>query len=267
MKGKVKWPAAALCLVLLWNAGGILSTLVMAPVSAWSRAGGFMAESGLDIRLPGGFATTEKDWRALVLGFDASEGFSKATGRPCDLFIYYNFGSFDGPFRGSVLKEDSPYAGAFYGAYIVRDHEGRDRFLESEGLLSLVRYDYQNLVLKSLGCPDERMVFKAGVQTEKTGLSKAGFDGWRRFDGELVLNGMGHRWDGFRPAYLQYGLPTPPSGRDFNETKAFGRLYAKRFDNGCTVVLYALGPSEALVEAADSRFLSGARIVVGSTIK
>lgn len=267
MRRKKRWILASLSALILLNANFIRNCLVMVPYSLWNYENSFLSQTGPLVRVPGGWATFAKDWHPFVMAYDATDGFSGEIGKPAELFIYYNFGAFEDPLHAAVLDEDSPYAGAFYGAYVVRFKEGGTDCLSEETLASILRYDYQRLVLESLGCDAQEMVFGYESEDKETGLSKAGYDGWVRYDGTLFVNGMSHRYKGWKPSYLQYGRPVAPEGADFEAATVHGRLYARTFESGYTIVLYAMALSPALVEETDRQFLDRASIEEAARIR
>ena len=103
-----------------------------------------------------------------MLKYNASDAFSKKTGENISLSIFYNFGGFD-PLKGrsKIYSTSSPYLGAFYGVYLVKQNDRPFSFLykddgelDHKALEAVAQYDYTNLVLGGLGARGGQRNFK-----------------------------------------------------------------------------------------------------------
>jgi hypothetical protein len=131
--------------------------------------------------------------------------------------------------------------------------------IDMEEVTAAFAYDYTVLVLEGFGCPEP--VFRADRFEVQGDAACAGGGGWTRVDAELTVSGVAHTFHERKTAYLQYGPPTQPAVRDFAATALYGRLYLKYFSEyGCTVMMYALAPERATVDACDFGMLQAAAV-------
>ncbi|MBP5291217.1 MAG: hypothetical protein J6Y90_01190 [Lachnospiraceae bacterium] len=103
-----------------------LSLLVMRVSNMINFSKSIEKDTGIRLHIPGGGATAERDWYPFVMNFTADSLFDSYTGHDGGrLSIYYNFAAFD-IFKGcsDIYEPTSPYYSSFYGAYIVRNHDG-----------------------------------------------------------------------------------------------------------------------------------------------
>lgn len=242
------------------------SYLVMSAYSNLVKINSLLNELNVRIDIPGGTSTKEKDWYPFVLVYNADAGFSKHIGRDLSLTILYNFGAFDWKNSTSTFYDaKSPYYNSFYGAYIVKEHQpGRKFAFDPEGqpiideVVSVPEYDFKYLVMESLGCPPEKLTMEALSYEITEGVSYAGYDGWHRMDGLLLVNNPNHRFRSNRKAYLQFGNPIYYEDREeFGLITMQGRIYARYFEEiESTVFLYIMTPGSTALEECDQKILS-----------
>ena len=205
----------------------------------------------IDIQIPGGTYTSEKDWYPFVMTYNA-DGFSRYTGQDADLTILYNFGAFNHQTHCSELyNEDSPYHGAFYGAYAVQPHGNQpfgynlDGTLAAEELADIFRYDMQVLVLESLGCDDPMFDYTIITTSLETLLDQS-FD---VIEAEISTNSPLHRQTQFWMSYLQYGSPyLLDAKKDFKKITTYGRIYARHYaQQNITLCFYVIAPDPQVI--------------------
>ena len=211
--------AAALALVLFLLSLMLpyaVSLGVMSAYSGMHRRESIMAEKGIQLEIPGGNATAEKDWYPFVMVFNPGESFGRAAGdSELRLTVLYNFGAFDLR-RGcsSIYNVDSEYYSSFYGAYLVTGCDNtKDRSVEKgkapfgfsdDGAMNVhevamvPKYDFQHLVLGDFGIGTSEEVFQWDAETAAEDVSYLGYDGWSRVDANLLINGAAHIKRDFR---------------------------------------------------------------------
>ena len=140
---------AALLAAFIWspfsNYG--ISLAVMKVYSGMHERDSVMAKASMDIEIPGGGETREKDWYPFVITYNPGEAFEKyAAGRHAgddvELSIMYNFPAFDLVKGCSQLyNPSSPYYSSFYGAYAVtgKDGDGNPYGFDENGKLKEFR--------------------------------------------------------------------------------------------------------------------------------
>ena len=250
---------------------------VMSAYSGMHRRESIMAEKGIQLEIPGGNATAEKDWYPFVMVFNPGESFGRAAGdSELRLTVLYNFGAFDLR-RGcsSIYNVDSEYYSSFYGAYLVTGCDNtKDRSVEKgkapfgfsdDGAMNVhevamvPKYDFQHLVLGDLGIGTSEEVFQWDAETAAEDVSYLGYDGWSRVDANLLINGAAHIKRDFRRSYLQYGIPAydVPGNKDFQPVEMKGRIYGRYFEEWDTsVFFYILTPGKETLEKCDRDILS-----------
>ncbi len=254
----------------------VLSLGVMSVYSGIHERNSIMAEKGIELEIPGGGATSEKDWYPFVMTFNPGSSFGRAAGdSSLKLTILYNFGAFDLA-RGcsSLYDTESEYYNSFYGAYLVTHTDGESRAeggtsfpfgFDAEGHIVpeqtaiVPKFDFQHLVLGDFGIKTYEQVFEWTAENITDNVKYLGYDGWSRVDAELIVNGAAHNRDGFRQSYLQYGSP----GYEVAEEDEFapvamrGRVYGRYFEECDTsVFFYILTPQQDTLERCDRDILS-----------
>lgn len=262
--------AAALALVLFLLSLMLpyaVSLGVMSAYSGMHRRESIMAEKGIQLEIPGGNATAEKDWYPFVMVFNPGESFGRAAGdSELRLTVLYNFGAFDLR-RGcsSIYNVDSEYYSSFYGAYLVTGREEEPFGFDSLGRMDVARtaavprFDLQHLVLDDLGINPGEKVFSWNADSIEENITYLGYEGWTRTDASLTVNGTAHKSRGFRRSYLQYGIPAydVPENKDFQPVEMKGRIYGRYFEEWDTsVFFYILTPGKKTLEKCDRDILS-----------
>ncbi len=244
--------AAAL---LFWFFYPLRSYAVMGVYSAQHAKDSLMKRQGFSVDIPAG-----SGWYPFMLVYNA-DGFGEWSGTGAEMTILYTFGAFDSSTRTSRFYDtDSDQYCAFYGAYVLRGESGAFGLtaggeVDMEAVESAFEYDYTVLVLEGFGCPSP--VFRVDSAEIAYGVEYAGTGGWARVDAALTVSGVAHTRTQSWTAYLQYGPPTQRVSEDFAVTQLAGRLYIRYFaEYDCTVMLYALAPGEATVDACDAEQLS-----------
>lgn len=270
---------AALLAAFIWspfsNYG--ISLAVMKVYSGIHERDSVMAKAGMDIEIPGGGETREKDWYPFVITYNPGEAFEKyAAGRHAgddvELSIMYNFPAFDLVKGCSQLyNPSSPYYTSFYGAYAVKgkDGDGNPYGFDENGKLNLgltavvPEFDFKHLVLSDLGLDYEDMVFDWEIADFEEGVEYAGSGGWTMVDADLTVNGTYHHKEKFRRSYLQYGVPADFGAgyEDFEQVSMKGRVYGKYFDDcGVGVFFYIMASDEDVLKACDEEILGKSHI-------
>lgn len=269
--------AVILCLLVAFLLSPLarypLSLAVMGVYSDQCAKESVMTEKGIELEIPGGRATDEKDWYPFVMNFSDSAGFRQFIGEAganLDLTILYNFPAFD-LWRGcsALYDPDSPYYSSFYGAYLVsgQTSAGLPYGFQADGSLALAataqvpQFDLQRLVLADFGLGRQQMVFDWTIEAVQEDVSYVGSDGWVRVDAALTVNGMIHEPDGFQRSYLQYGpcsyKPANYGLTAFAPVQLRGRLYGKYFAQWETsIFFYVLAQDAVVLKACDREILS-----------
>jgi len=225
---------------------------VMQIYSSIHEKQGLPERQGLTIKIPGGLATVEKDWYPRVLTYHAGKDFGRWAGEPgMELTVLYNFPAFR-----RIFDPQSPYYSSFYGAYVVYGADG-ERTMEELASMA-AEYDYKELVLADLGLAEEDMVFDWKITGQEPDAEYAGIRGWTRTDAVVTTNGMAHRPDKFRRAYIQYGLPNydVDESRQFQQVQLLGRVYGRAFEEyRCHIFFYILAKDERVMEQCDREIL------------
>ena len=254
----------------------VLSLGVMSVYSGIHERNSIMAERGIELEIPGGGATSEKDWYPFVVTFNPGSSFGRAAGdSSLRLTILYNFGAFDLA-RGcsSLYDRESEYYNSFYGAYLVTHTDGNsmdadgkatpfgfdaEGHIVPEQTAIVPKFDFQQLVLGDFGIKTYEQVFEWTADKVTENVQYLGYEGWSCVDAALLVNGAAHIKDGFRQSYLQYGSP----GYEVNEENEFapvamrGRVYGKYFEECDTsVFFYILTPNQSTLERCDQNILS-----------
>jgi hypothetical protein len=248
----------------------VRSYAVMYAFSKYEEKNSLLKKEAVEMKIPGGTITKEKDWYPFVMVFTDDKGFSTYMGRDLALTILYNFGAFRWNQSASdYFLEESPYYNSFYGGYLVKE-EGQKKygFSDSGGLdikevFAVPEYDYQYLVMESLGCSSSRLVMDILSYNITEDIAYAGYQGWTQIDASLLVNSPKHKFSGERRAYIQYGNPAQlKEQEDFPLSITNGRIYIRFFENiKSTVFLYILSPNNTTLEECDDKILSKTTIV------
>lgn len=264
--------AAVMVLLISPPMRGLWSMAVMGIYSGINHRDSVLTEEGVDISIPGGLSTSERDWYPFVMTFNSDRGFSNYIHKPgCRLTIMYNFPSFD-LLKGCsrLYDEESPLYSSFYGAYAVKTDDGEsygfikteDGLILDESITALVpNYDYHRLVLRDFGLTDDIAEFEWRITDRSEKLEYAGFEGWTSIDAELYVNGCAHEPDGFVQSYLQYGSCNFETASPLAPTRMYGRVYCRYFEQKeMSIFLYVLTSDKAELERCDEEILSKSMI-------
>lgn len=222
----------------------------------------------INFDIPGGLSTKKKDWYPFVMVFHDNIGFSSYSNKDLSLTILYNFGHFilkDG--SSSYYDPNSKYYSSFYGGYLVKNNGISEppfgfyddgTFNISE--ISLVpKYDQEQLVLSSLGCPKEKMKFDVSIDNIEYGINYINHRNWVKVDSTITTNSPIHKLTKDHIAYIQYGRPLDRyyEDEDFFTITLKGRTYVKYFeDYNMSIFLYILAPNITTIEECDNDILS-----------
>lgn len=248
----------------------LLSMGVMHFYDKSEKEGSLIDTENIDIDIPGGRETDEKDWYPLVLTYRDRGSFSRYSGEKCELTILYNFPEFVFSKGCSALYDpESDYYSSFYGAYLVKcesrpygfianeNEPGSVTAINEEEVAGIARYDYQQLVLRDFGLSYKDAVFDFTVTSTKTNVNYVGSDGWYYADAELYANGCGHVKNGFVASYVQYGIPNFDIEEPLAPVHLYGRIYGKYYeDRDLSVFFYIIAADRAVLESCDKNILS-----------
>ena len=244
----------------------------MGVMSIYSRScekDSLIRSENIDIDIPGGLKTPERDWYPFVMTFHPGEDFGYYVGNDCSLTILYNFPAFV-PKKGcSMLYDpDSKYYSSFYGAYLVKaddpdapygfeTKDGEIIGLREKDVAKVASYDYQQLVLRDFGLNYKEAVFDFTVDDERSCGSYAGVDNWFAVDATLTTNGCAHVKDKFVQSYLQYGVPKYETDSPLAPVTMYGRIYGKYFPEKQTgVFFYIIAADKEVLQNCDEKLLS-----------
>ncbi|MBN2222869.1 MAG: hypothetical protein JW708_11730 [Vallitaleaceae bacterium] len=244
------------------------SYVVMGIYSNIHKSGSFLEEIGVEIQIPGGLTTWEKDYYPFVITYDSSEDYSKEIKEDIDLVIYYNFPSMDLSYGASVLyREDSPLYCSFYGAYALRyPNEEKIYGLNDAGeadfqaIMEVTQFDFEELVLKSVGAINPSVVYELMPVNRKISFDQKEF---LVFDAKLETEGLWHQVGQEYLAYLQYGKPSPQMGEgaSFKRIPMYGRIYMYvDEDKKISYFYYILATSLEQVNKVEKDFILKSKI-------
>ncbi len=251
-------------LMLFWFWQPLRSMVVMSVYSAIHEKDSIMAEERFKIDIPGGLSTKGRDWYPFVMTFNA-DGYKARGGLIEGMTILYNFPAFNLLSRTNTFYEpDSLYNSSFYGAYVVKSPGDtpycymNDGNPDYEEVMYAFKYDYKDLVLKSLGDDD----FEFSVQQFKgTTGDYLGYSGWTIINAIIKTNSVTHSFNGPKRSYLQYGRPMIIATEDFKEISMHGRLYMRYFpEYESTIIFYVMAQDYNIVNDCDEKILSKSEI-------
>lgn len=246
----------------------IRSYFVMFFYSKFQEEESLLNKYDIYLKIPGGLSTKYKDWYPFVMIFNDDVGFSEVLGRDASLTILYNFGYFklkDG--SSSYYDPNSRYFSSFYGGYLVKHRDksklpfgfNEDGKINLEEISLVPKYDQEELVLRSLGCPRKDMRFDVSIDDIEYDISYVNHDDWVRVNSTIITNSPLHRFTENRRAYIQYGKPIDRyyTGVDFPLITLKGRTYVKYLkEYDLSLFLYILAPTMDAVEECDKNILS-----------
>jgi hypothetical protein len=230
----------------------------------------FINKSDINIKIPGGLTTKEKDWYPFVITFNDDEGFSNFIGRDLNYTVLYNFGAFEYLNGASMIyNPQSQYYSSFYGAYFIKELENSDQKFayDNDGKINIEEavlpgtYDINTLVLG--GFRLDNPVSNYYVNSIKQVDNFIGFDNWTVIDMSITTHGFNHKYKNNYQSYIQYGKPPSKYNTDvdFPIIKLKSRIYVRYFESKkCTVFLYVIAPNRKTIEECDKLFLQKATI-------
>gem|GEM_PF-825838 len=194
-------------------------------------------------------------WLPHMLIYEDKGGYNTRFKASVHLTIYYAFGAFDSWSHARFYDENSPYYSAFYGGYVV-ENVGEDVSVHQKMIETIPAYDYQYLILKDLGCPEDMLFFEPKIVSVEENVEISGYLDWTRYDVQIDTRGSAHTRQGFVRHDLEFGTPPIPLEGDFSKISLLGRIYT-RYDASLDtlLILYVIAPSEAVVSATDCESL------------
>lgn len=256
-------------LVLLPPTRIIPSLLIMRVNNLVHQQTSLTTTEGITVDMPSGRISNGQNWYPFVLSFDASRAYSKKTGKDLKLTILYNFGAYD-PLEGRsrFYEADSPYQGAFYGAYLVKNETEPFAYLYDEmgalnygALEAIAKYDYKHLVLTGLGAKQSNVLFEA--LDSKVDYVHLNENEWIQVTSEIKTNSPRHEYQSFQLSYLQYGLPDIGTEENFDEILLYSRVWVRHIDEKKTsIVLYAMSPDKAFLEEMTQEILYETSVII-----
>ena len=239
----------------------VKSIVVMKVMSIYEQQNSLFQDEDIDVSIPGGLSTDQKDWYPFVITYNADQGFSRFTGEDVRLTIQYNFGHFSlFDAQSSFYDSRSPYYSSFYGGYGVhRDSKEPFGFLEGkpelEELMQVMEFDLTKLVLRDLGKPDPVFDYQLDSMHETTLFDE---EGWWKVKGKIITNGVYHEYQVNLRNYVQYGKPPMNSWdiEDFSKITLEGTMYIKYLESqNLTVAFYVLSPDAQVIESWEEEIL------------
>ncbi len=240
----------------------------MLPFSIYQRHISPLGQNNIDFRFPKDSASL-KGWYPFTLTHFDDEGFSAFSNQQLSLTVLYGFGNFQQSKEGSSIYDpSSDYYTAFYGGYAIHHDNPNEPFGFREGIINteelqlVPQYDQTLLVLPSLGCRTEEIVFFNKIGSIEENVDYIGIDGWTRVDSTIITNSLLHRPKSSARGYLQYGKPPKNyQYKDFPVVNLKGRAYIKYMaEYQMTFVLYIMGGDDEFIDYWDRELLSKARL-------
>jgi len=246
----------------------------MSPYSYIHKLQSIIRKNKIEFYIPGGRITKGKDWYPFVVTFNDDEGFSKYTNMDLSLTVLYNFGHFES-IKGSssYYNPTSPYYSSFYGGYVIYNNETPAKSfgfydngeINVDELALVPKYDQTRLVLPSLGCPLDEIIFRSTIDNIDKSVEYLGIDGWTMVNTTIITNSPIHKAKESQRGYLQYGNPQEDyyDGEDFPPITLKGRVYVRYFkEYKATFALYILAPEVDTIDGCDKNILSKSRILL-----
>ena len=225
-----------------------------------------LSENNMEINIPSGKITEEKDWFNNMVWFH-DETYRNSN---VDITVLYSYGAFNNILgTSSYYDQNSQYYGSFYGGYfIINNNDDKfgykeDNSLDVAEIMSITEHDQKNLVLPALGCERDKRVFEVNDVNGMKTVSYIGYDDWITVDSKIITNGPAHEKNDFYRGYFQYGLPLEPikGSYDFEPKEFYGRIYVRYFEEyKATVCLYIMSYDEDVMNITDSEILSKSKI-------
>ncbi|MBS7526630.1 hypothetical protein KHM83_08075 [Fusibacter paucivorans] len=224
------------------------------------------ADQAIALSIPVHDSDTSLAWYPQMLTYNDRGGYNRMNNVNTELTIYYTFGDFSGygsKAHAAFYDVESPYYASFFGGYVI-GNAGGDWSQKPILLASVPHYDYTQLILSALGCPDKRLKFEYEVLETEEGVYTAGSDRWTRYDLRIETTGVTHPQRDFLMHDLQFGPSPLPAAYSpeliagsFEPIVLYAVLYAKYYAAQDTeIMLYVLTADKQLLEQTDERLLS-----------
>lgn len=246
----------------------IRSLAVMGIYSNIHERQSLMAQTGMELHIPGGLTTSRADWYPFTMTFVADESYRAYIGEAdARLTILYNFPSFSYAKGCSRLYDnESRYYTSFYGAYLVRDSSNTALAageLSEEKAAEIAQFDFFCLVLADFGIKHEESVFDFSVRDREQNVFYAGYEGWTRITADITVNGSAHNKRSQVMSYLQYGAPGfGEVEEEFLPISITGVVYGRYFPEcDVGVYFYVMGEEDVCMEC-DEDILSRSTITL-----
>lgn len=187
------------------------------------------------------------EWYPLINAY-VDNTFSNYIKKNVDLLIYYSYGDF---IKGSstVFDPNSKYFNSFFGCYVIRQNEigfygfKDDGDLDLEEILQVPKYDYDFLVVGSLGLKNESII------TDYSASMVSSVDGNHYVELMITTNSMYHQYEQFNLNYLQYGLPyIRKAEQDFFPIQMSGKFKITKYNENITLIYYIFSPNRDIVK-------------------
>ncbi|EOC99238.1 hypothetical protein [Caldisalinibacter kiritimatiensis] len=249
------------------------SYIVMYPYSLKEKSESILSKKKLKLHIPGGLYTKERDWYPFMMTFNDNEGFSKYVGKDLSLTVLYNFGYFEKEYgSSSYYNPSSPFYSSFYGAYVVSNNKNpKEKFgfykngeLNISELSLVPKYDQTRLVLPSIGCPRDKIVFKTQIDKIEYNVKYVGESNWVKIDSTIKTNSPIHKAKKDCLGYIQYGKPIEKyyNQEEYPIITLKGRMYAKYIEEyNVTIAFYILAPNISTINKYDDKVLSKSQII------
>lgn len=247
----------------------VRSLTVMKAYSEYCNTKGIPKTEGIELEIPGGSITKEKDWYPFVMNFDADSTFSGYIGEyNSRLTILYNFPQFDlSKGCSKIYDTNSPLYNSFYGAYFVKSADGipfgfdKNGILKEESVVKIAKIDFFSLVLGDMGLERKNRIFDYKIIDYKDDMSFVGYDGWTRIDAKMEINGACHEKKEFKRSYLQYGSPNYKCKQDFAPVNMICTVIGKYFPKKNTsLFFYVMCSDEDECEKCVNKILSKSKL-------
>ena len=209
------------------------------------------------------------DWFPLMIEYTDKGGYSQSTGQDARLTIYYTFGDYQsdiGRSCSTIFDFKSEYYSSFYGGYILKG-TGSDFSDQPEMISTVPAYDYQNLILRDLGCEQNRIQFSYEIIQDRENVNYMGYEGWHVYDLKIQTLGLYHQAQKNLRHYVQFGSPielnTEIALSGFEPIELYGRVYARYFEaEDSEVMMYVLTRDLELLNETDNQYLSQSEIIL-----
>ncbi|MDP3386571.1 MAG: hypothetical protein Q8S24_05010 [Eubacteriales bacterium] len=208
-------------------------------------------QSGLGVQLSDlNLVKPPGDWYPLINAY-MDTTFSDYIKEDVDLLIYYSYGDYK---RGSstIFDPYSQYFNSFFGCYVIRQNESGfygfkdDGSLDLEAILQIPKYDYDYLVVGSLGLKRNDRI--TDYTTDSISLADESY----YVEFTIETNSLYHQYRQFNLNYLPYGYPHISNGQqDFYPIEMSGKFKITKYNKNITLIYYMFSPNQDMVKSWD----------------